>query len=155
MRELSKHLRYFTCLTLIFYTANVENLANSVTQHNASEELKSLQSMMDSDEYDKVLTRSQSILLNAGQKNDLYLIASYYAGIASYHKKNYLQSSRYLLNYKSNEGISSLDELANLYWGLNLVQLGYKLPAIHGLRKFEKKYKDSFFILKPFITLLL
>ena len=145
MSELSKHLRYFTCLALIFYASNVENFANSVTQHNAFEELKSLQSMMDSDEYDKVLTRSQSILLNAGQKNDLYLIASYYAGIASYHKKNYLQSSRYLLNYKSDEGISSLDELANLYWGLNLVQLGYKLPAIHELRKFKKKYKDSFF----------
>ena len=69
MRELSKHLRFFTCLTLIFYAANVESLANSVTQHNASEELKSLQSLMDSDEYDKALTRSQSILLNAGQNN--------------------------------------------------------------------------------------
>ncbi len=37
MSELSKHLRYFTCLALIFYAANVENFANSVTQHNASE----------------------------------------------------------------------------------------------------------------------
>ena len=112
MSELSKHLRYFTCLALIFYAANVENFANSVTQHNASEELKSLQSMMDSDEYDKVLTRSQSILLNAGQKNDLYLIASYYAGIASYQKKtisshldiyltiNQMKESAYLMSWQ-------------------------------------------------------
>ena len=82
MSELSKHLRYFTCLALIFYTANVENFANSVTQHNASEELKSLQSMMDSNEYDKVLTRSKTILHNTGQKNDHNLKASNYACIA-------------------------------------------------------------------------
>ena len=145
MRELSKHLEYFACLILIFYAANAKCLSKSKTQQNDSDELKILQKMMDSDEFDKVLTRSQSILLNVGQKNELYSIASYYAGIASYHKKNYLQSSRYLLNYKSNEGISSLDEVATFYWGLNLVQLGYKLPAIHALRQFEKKYKNSYF----------
>ena len=87
MRELSKHLEYFACLILIFYAANAKCLSKSKTQQNDSDELKILQKMMDSDEFDKVLTRSQSILLNVGQKNELYSIASYYAGIASYIKK--------------------------------------------------------------------
>jgi len=145
MRSFSRYLGHFACLIIIFYAANANCFANAVTQQNDPEELITLQKMMDSKEYDKVLSRSQAILLNVGQKNELYCIASYYAGIASYHKKNYLQSSRYLLNYKSNEAISSLDELANLHWGLNLVQLGYKLPAIHELRQFKQKYKDSYF----------
>ena len=59
MRELSKHLEYFTCLILIFSAANAKCLSKSKTQQN------------DSDEFDKVLTRSQSILLNVGQKNEL------------------------------------------------------------------------------------
>ena len=145
MSSFSKYLGVFTCFIIIFYVADAKCLAKSETQLNDSEELKTLQNMMDSKEYDKVLSRSQSILLNVGKKNELFSIASYYAGIASYHKKNYLQSSRYLLNYKSNEGISSLDEVANFHWGLNLVQLGYKLPAIHELSQFEQKYKNSYF----------
>ena len=87
MRSFSRYLRHFTCFIIIFYAANANCFANAVTQQNDPEELITLQKMMDSKEYDKVLSRSQAILLNVDQKNELYSIASYYAGIASYHKK--------------------------------------------------------------------
>lgn len=108
-------------------------------------ELKTFQRMIDSQEFDAVLERAQAFLLNLNEENNLFSIASYFAGVASFEKKNYLQSSRFFLNYKSNENVGELDELANFYRALNLVRLGYKRPALKALNQFKEKYTNSYF----------
>ena len=56
-------------------------------------ELKTFQRMIDSQEFDAVLERAQAFLLNLNEENKLFSISSYFAGVASFKKKNYLQSS--------------------------------------------------------------
>ena len=50
-------------------------------------ELKTFQRMIDSQEFDVVLERAQAFLLNLNEENNLFSIASHFAGVASFEKK--------------------------------------------------------------------
>ena len=90
--------------------------------------------MIDSQEW---LLSELALLLNLNEENKLFSIASYFAGVASFEEK-IICNHHVFLNYKSNENVGELDELANFYRALNLVRLGYNRPALKALNQFKE-----------------